>query len=101
MNGYASYYDRAIRFDTDNGKQKLSPRLKLVLGGTGLGKTRGIFQLLQQKNYPCKFIYIANRIQLLEELKQKSKFIRISNAGLKESHPHDVTITKQAPNYSV
>lgn len=31
---------------------------------------------------------------------QKAQFIRITNAGIKESHPHDVTITKEAPNYS-
>ena len=37
----------------------------------------------------------------LEELKTKTKFIRITGAGLKESHPHDVFITKEAPNYSV
>lgn len=32
-------------------------------------------------------------------LQQTARFIRISNAGLRESHPHDVTITKEAPNY--
>lgn len=31
---------------------------------------------------------------------QKSRFIRITSAGIKESHPHDVTITREAPNYS-
>ena len=31
---------------------------------------------------------------------QLAKFIRITSAGVKESHPHDVTITKEAPNYS-
>lgn len=35
----------------------------------------------------------------IEEL-QKAKFIRITNAGIKESHPHDVMITREAPNYS-
>ncbi|MCX5783481.1 MAG: IMP dehydrogenase, partial [Elusimicrobia bacterium] len=35
----------------------------------------------------------------LEELRAKAKFIRISNAGLKESHVHDVNITKESPNY--
>ena len=35
----------------------------------------------------------------LDELR-KSKFIRITNAGVIESHPHDVTITREAPNYS-
>jgi IMP dehydrogenase len=37
----------------------------------------------------------------LVELRQKARFIRISNAGLLESHVHDVIITKEAPNYRV
>jgi IMP dehydrogenase len=36
----------------------------------------------------------------LEALQAKAKFVRISNAGLIESHPHSVTLTKEAPNYS-
>ncbi|HEB02227.1 MAG TPA: hypothetical protein ENI12_03230 [Nitrospirae bacterium] len=36
----------------------------------------------------------------LAELRRKAKFVRITNAGLRESHVHDVTITKEAPNYS-
>jgi IMP dehydrogenase len=36
----------------------------------------------------------------LVELRQKAKFVAISNAGLLESHPHSVTLTKEAPNYS-
>jgi IMP dehydrogenase len=35
----------------------------------------------------------------IDELRQKARFIRISGAGLKESHVHDVTITREAPNY--
>jgi IMP dehydrogenase len=35
----------------------------------------------------------------LEELRKKAKFIRITTAGLRESHVHDVIITKEAPNY--
>jgi IMP dehydrogenase len=35
----------------------------------------------------------------IEEMKEKTRFVRISAAGLQESHPHDVTITKEAPNY--
>jgi len=35
----------------------------------------------------------------IEELKQKGKFVRITAAGLKESHPHDVQIMVEAPNY--
>jgi IMP dehydrogenase len=37
----------------------------------------------------------------LKELKEKARFTRITNAGLRESHVHDVIITKEAPNYSV
>lgn len=37
----------------------------------------------------------------IEDLKQNGRFIRISAASLKESHPHDIHITKEAPNYSV
>jgi len=35
----------------------------------------------------------------LKELQEKSRFIRISSAGLRESHVHDVIITREAPNY--
>lgn len=35
----------------------------------------------------------------MKELREKARFIRITGASLKESHPHDVTITKEAPNY--
>lgn len=37
----------------------------------------------------------------LEALREDSQFVRITNAGLRESHPHDVQITKEAPNYSM
>jgi IMP dehydrogenase len=33
-------------------------------------------------------------------LQQDTEFLRITTAGLRESHPHDVTITREAPNYS-
>lgn len=36
----------------------------------------------------------------ISKLKENARFIRITGAGLKESHPHDVYITKEAPNYS-
>ena len=36
----------------------------------------------------------------IEELKSRGKFVRITSAGLKESHPHDVQIVVEAPNYN-
>jgi IMP dehydrogenase len=40
-------------------------------------------------------------VATLKELRTDTEFIRITTAGLRESHPHDVTITREAPNYSV
>jgi IMP dehydrogenase len=37
----------------------------------------------------------------IEELRKKAQFVTITAAGLKESHPHDLTITEEAPNYSM
>ena len=35
----------------------------------------------------------------IAELQERARFVRITGAGLRESHPHDVHITKEAPNY--
>ncbi|MBI1795575.1 MAG: IMP dehydrogenase [Candidatus Eisenbacteria bacterium] len=37
----------------------------------------------------------------IESLRTRTRFVRVSSAGLRESHPHDVTITQEAPNYGV
>jgi len=37
----------------------------------------------------------------IEELREKARFVRITSGGLRESHPHDVVITREAPNYSM
>lgn len=39
--------------------------------------------------------------ETINDLHEKAQFVRITGAGLKESHPHDIYITKEAPNYSV
>ncbi len=38
-------------------------------------------------------------MKTIEELKAKARFIQATQASLRESHPHDVVITKEAPNY--
>jgi len=40
-------------------------------------------------------------VKTVQELGTKTRFLRITHAGLRESHPHDVTITKEAPNYEL
>ncbi len=56
-----------------------------------------VFQLVGGLRAGMGYCGVAN----IAEMQEKSRFIRISNAGLAESHPHDVVITKEAPNYQV
>jgi IMP dehydrogenase len=37
----------------------------------------------------------------IEEMKRRARFVRVTSAGHRESHPHDITITKEAPNYAL
>ena len=39
-------------------------------------------------------------VHTIQELKEKGRFVKITNASLVESHPHDISITKESPNYS-
>ena len=55
-----------------------------------------IFQLVGGLRAGMGYCGVKN----IEELQNKTKFIRITNAGLRENHPHSVDITKEAPNYS-
>ncbi len=56
-----------------------------------------IYQLIGGLRAGMGYCGVAN----LEEMKNKTTFIKISNAGLRESHPHDIAITQEAPNYQV
>ncbi len=56
-----------------------------------------IYQLLGGIRSGMGYCGCAN----IKQLHEKSQFVRITGAGLKESHPHDIYITKEAPNYSV
>jgi IMP dehydrogenase len=35
----------------------------------------------------------------IEEIHQKAQFVKVTGAGVREAHPHDIQITKEAPNY--
>jgi IMP dehydrogenase len=56
-----------------------------------------IFQLVEGLKHAMGYCGTKNICDLMAN----AKFIRITNAGLKESHPHDINITKEAPNYSI
>jgi IMP dehydrogenase len=40
-------------------------------------------------------------VATIDELRTRARFVRVTSAGLRESHPHDITITKEAPNYEL
>jgi IMP dehydrogenase len=40
-------------------------------------------------------------VRTIDELRTRTRFLRVTAAGLKESHPHDITITREAPNYGI
>ena len=42
-----------------------------------------------------------NGARTIKELQEKGRFLKITSAALRESHPHDIHITKEAPNYSL
>jgi IMP dehydrogenase len=56
-----------------------------------------MYQLMGGVRSGMGYVGAAN----LAELWEKARFVRITNAGLLESHPHSVTVTKEAPNYQV
>ena len=56
-----------------------------------------IYQLLGGIRSGMGYIGAKN----LDELREKAEFVMITSASLKESHPHDIKITKEAPNYSI
>ncbi len=78
------------------GQQKLVPE-----GIEGRVPFRGslsetIYQLVGGLRAGMGYCGVAN----IEALRTETRFVRITSAGLRESHPHDVQITKEAPNYS-
>ncbi|MFH2000351.1 MAG: IMP dehydrogenase [Planctomycetota bacterium] len=85
----------------DRYRQKHVKKDKLVPEGVeGLVPHRGrlspfIFQLVGGLRSGMGYVGASN----LDELYEKTRFVRISTASLRENHPHDIMITKQAPNY--
>src|SRR5438874_4540391 len=56
-----------------------------------------LFQMVGGLRSGMGYVGCAN----VDQLRTESEFVRITSAGLRESHPHDVTITREAPNYSL
>ncbi len=87
----------AVRIVTSSPMQKLVPE-----GVEGRVAYKGnvedtVFQLMGGLRSGMGYCGTAT----IEELKENGRFVKISAAALRESHPHDIHITKEAPNYSV
>ena len=85
-----------------DGRDKLIHRMLGVYGKDNaemFEKVRDVYD----ENYENDYLYDTDAYdgirELLEELKENGRFVKISAASLKESHPHDIHITKEAPNY--
>jgi IMP dehydrogenase len=84
------------------GQKKTTEREKLVPEGVeGRVPYRGtladfVYQLVGGLRAGMGYCGTAN----IEELRKNSRFVRVSHASVSESHPHDIQITKEAPNYS-
>jgi IMP dehydrogenase len=81
---------------------ELSPRKLVPEGIEGRVPYRGpvgdvLFQMVGGLRSGMGYVGCAT----VEELRTETEFVRITSAGLRESHPHDVQITREAPNYSV
>ncbi len=81
---------------------EMSPRKLVPEGIEGRVPYKGpvgdvIFQMVGGLRAGMGYVGCAN----IDELRRDAEFVRVTAAGLRESHPHDVVITREAPNYSV
>ncbi|TKB51563.1 IMP dehydrogenase [Ferrimonas sediminicola] len=82
-------------FQSDNAADKLVPE-----GIEGRIPYKGkLKEIIHQQLGGLRSCMGLTGCATIEELRTKAEFVRISGAGIKESHVHDVTITKEAPNY--
>ena len=82
-------------FQSDNAADKLVPE-----GIEGRIPYKGYLkEIIHQQIGGLRSCMGLTGCATIEELRTKAEFVRISGAGIKESHVHDVTITKEAPNY--
>ncbi|MCE9934678.1 IMP dehydrogenase [Aeromonas salmonicida] len=82
-------------FQTDNAADKLVPE-----GIEGRVPYKGrLKEIIHQQMGGLRSSMGLTGCATIDDMRTKAEFVRISGAGMKESHVHDVTITKEAPNY--
>jgi IMP dehydrogenase len=88
--------DRYFQADVGDGSKLVPEGIEGRIPYRG-SLTSNIHQLLGGLRSGMGYVGAAN----LNELRNRARFMRISSAGLQESHVHDVIITKEAPNYRI
>lgn len=82
-------------FQSDNAADKLVPE-----GIEGRVAYKGrLKEIIHQQMGGLRSCMGLTGCGTIDELRTKAEFVRISGAGIQESHVHDVTITKESPNY--
>lgn len=88
--------DRYFQADVDDSSKLVPEGIEGRIPYRG-SLTSNVYQLIGGLRSGMGYIGAPN----LTELKRRARFLRISSAGLQESHVHDVIITKEAPNYRI
>ena len=84
-------------FQSDNAADKLVPEgIEARVPYKGLLK-----HIIHQQMGGLRSAMGLTGCATIDDMRTKAKFVRITGAGIKESHVHDVTITKEAPNYRI
>ena len=111
MNCYNAAKEYGIPIIADGGIKYSGDMTKSIAAGAnvcmmgsifaGCDESPGDFELYQGRKYKVYRGMGYCGAPTIETLKKTGQFIKISAASLKESHPHDIHITKEAPNYSI
>ncbi len=88
--------DRYFQFDVENQSKFVPEGIEGRVPYRG-GLSSNVFQLIGGLRSGMGYVGCAT----IKELREKARFIKITSSGLKESHVHNIIITKEAPNYQV
>ena len=81
----------------------MSPATAIAIGkagGLGVLNLEGLWTRYEDPTSLLEEITSLDQKQATHRLQEKGRFVRITSAGLQESHPHDIQMTVEAPNYS-
>jgi len=95
--------DGGIKYSGDLPKAIGAGASAIMIGSlfAGTEESPGEFEIYQGRRFKVYRGMVSIGAKTIHDLIENAQFVRITGAGLRESHPHDVQITKEAPNYSI